>query len=409
MKRIPRSLVVLVALGAFWLVVFRGYADYLARPLPGRALALDSNQPEALVRSAEGALRGGDSGQAEAYARQALRRHPLEGRALRVLGAVSELRGDRKAARAWIEAAAAATPRDSATQFWLAINALADRDLASGLVKLDRLVRFEPELQQDVFPILATIATNPVGAPAIARYLAANPPWRERFVAALIGQAVAVEDLLRLFREIEKAGGALTGPEFDGIAQRLWTSGDWRRLQALLARSGASAAPGMAVRDGGFDGSGRGPFLGWIIRRIPGSDTWIGIEVDGERMLHVRFHDRRVPYANVQQALMLPPGRYQLSARARLMDLRAARGLRWVLGCAGAAEPIARTELLQGSSDWRPVTAHFEVPAGDCGGQWLRLELEARIAAEQQIAGDAWFDDLEIRPEPDPAATAASR
>ena len=41
------------------------------------------------------------------------------------------------------------------------------------------------------------------------------------------------DNLNMVFREIEKAGGALTGPEFDGLAQRLWTSGDWRRLQAL--------------------------------------------------------------------------------------------------------------------------------------------------------------------------------
>lgn len=406
MRPIPRVLVVMVALCALWLVLIRGYADYLARPLPARALALDRNQPEALVRTAESALREGKVDQAEAYARQALRRHPLEGRALRILGATAELRGDRASARALMAAAAASTPRDSATQFWLAINALADRDLETALIKLDRLVRFEPELQNDVFPILATVATNPVGAPAIARFLAAEAPWRARFTEGLIRQAFAVDDLTRLFRMIEQAGGQLSPSEVDQLAQRLWASGDWRRLRVMLAREpGAEATPAL-VQDGGFDGIGRGPFFGWAVRRVPGADTWIGAgSGDGRSALHVSFHDRRVAYAHVQQALLLDPGRYSLRAQARLANLRTARGLRWVLNCAGGGKPIGQSELLLGSTDWRPVSAHFEVPARNCGGQLLTLMLEARIAAEQQVAGDAWFDDLQILPESRPLDT----
>jgi hypothetical protein len=119
----------------------------------------------------------------------------------------------------------------------------------------------------------------------------------------------------------------------------------------------------------------------------------------------VSFHDRRVAYAHVQQALMLDPGRYRLTAQARLADLRAARGLRWVLSCMGGAQPIGQSELLLGSTDWRPISAHFEVPAEKCGGQLLTLMLEARIAAEQQVAGEAWFDDLQILPEALPSGT----
>jgi hypothetical protein len=37
----------------------------------------------------------------------------------------------------------------------------------------------------------------------------------------------------------------------------------------------------------------------------------------------------------------------------------------------------------------------FDVPA-DCTAQWLTLELDARIAAETQAMGTAWFDDVEV-------------
>ena len=42
------------------------------------------------------------------------------------------------------------------------------------------------------------------------------------------------------------------------------------------------------------------------------------------------------------------------------------------------------------------VTAEFEVPGENCGGQWLTLRIPARIPAEGRIGGNAWFDDLKI-------------
>lgn len=399
MTRLPRTIILAVALGALWLVLVRGYADYLARPLPERALMLDPGQPEALVRSAESALRQGNTDDAEMLALRAIRRHPLEGRALRVLGAAAELRGDRAAASALMRAAAATTPRDSATQFWLAINALADRDLESALQKLDRLVRVEPELQRDAFPILATIASNPVGAPAIARYLADAPAWRTSFLSGLIGQAVQVDDLTRLFRAIEAAGGHLSDHEFDLFATRLWAAREWRRLRAWITRQSPGVGAAL-IHDGGFDGRGRGPFLGWSLRRVAGADTQIAADAGaGRTALRVRFHDRRVPYAHVEQALLLPPGRYRLSAQARPVDLRAALGIRWMLSCSEKGRLLGQTESVVGSSDWRSIGAYFDIPADECGGQLLVLRLEARIAAEQQVAGEVWFDDLTITAE----------
>ncbi len=398
MRRVPRTIIAAVALGALWLVLVRGYADYLARPLPERALTLDSAQPEALVRSAESALRQGRADLALSLAQRALRTQPLEGRALRVLGAVAELSGDRDTANALMQAAAARAPRDSATQFWLAINALADRDLDRALAKLDRLVRVEPELQGDVFPILATVATNPVGARAMAGYLIADSPWRASFLSGLISQA-GVADLRRLFRAIEAAGGRLTDEEFDQFAMRLWGARQWRSLRAWIKHRSPGPSATL-VHDGGFDGDGRGPFLGWSQRRVAGADTQIAANAgNGRTALRVSFHDRRVPYAHVEQALLLPPGRYRLSVQARPVDLKTALGIGWVLSCVENGKTLGQTESLLGSSDWRPTSAHFEVPENDCGGQTLVLKLAARIAAEQQAAGVIWFDDLSITPE----------
>ena len=50
----------------------------------------------------------------------------------------------------------------------------------------------------------------------------------------------------------------------------------------------------------------------------------------------------------------------------------------------------------RGSGPWRDFEASFQVPATDCGAQWLVLRLPARIPAEQRIGGRAWFDTLKI-------------
>lgn len=51
---------------------------------------------------------------------------------------------------------------------------------------------------------------------------------------------------------------------------------------------------------------------------------------------------------------------------------------------------------MQGTADWREFSIAFQVPEDNCGGQNLRLAVQARIAAEQQIVGEAWFDDFRI-------------
>jgi tetratricopeptide (TPR) repeat protein len=399
-KPIWRTLgLVVLSAALVWLVLVRGYADYLAHVLPERALALNAGQPQALLQSAELALTQGRQADAESAATAVIRAQPLFGPALRVLGAVADGRGEHQRAIALMQAAEASTPRDTATQFWLAINALADKDVDASLLRLDRLLRFEPAVEGDVFPILGTIALNPFGAGKMAPLLAMNPPWRSGFLRQLIDQAPTAIELTRLFREIEKAGGKITDAERDQFAGRLYAAKDWPRLRRFLAVDTDRAGPSPLIHDGAFNGTGRGPLLGWSIGRIAGVDSLIDTApATGNRALRLVFHDRRVAFRHVAQVLLLPPGNYLLTGRVRLIDLRAALGLRWTLSCAPGGRVLAQSERLLGNSDWRSFEVSLRVPADDCGGQLLLLAVDARIAAEQQVAGEAWFDDFSVVP-----------
>lgn len=387
---IRRFLWIAAILCLIWLVIVRGYADYIARFVPARALHFNGQQPSALLHAGDLALREQRLDQAGELAQTVLHRQPLEGRALRLLGAVAELQGNRPRAVQLMSAAARVTPRDTAAQFWLAINALADQDLDSALARLDRLLRFEPALLGDAFPILATIATNPVGAKALAPYLARPSNWGADFVVALIQQAPQVRDVAYLLNSIAQAGGQLSDSQFDLYAGKLIAASDWDRLRALIAGS-APAQSSHLLRDGGFDGQGRGPILGWELTRISGADVRM---IDSA--LALSFYGKRVPFRQVAQLLILAPGSYQLNGRVRLDQLVTEHGLSWTLNCQGSAVPLASSEKFKGTRSWTEFSFKFDVPAA-CPAQWLRLELYARIAAEQQISGGAWFDDLSLK------------
>ncbi len=69
----------------------------------------------------------------------------------------------------------------------------------------------------------------------------------------------------------------------------------------------------------------------------------------------------------------------------------------WTVACAEGGDVLAQTEPFNGRRDWSDFAVEFEVSAQKCGGQWLTLQLPARIAAEQRIGGVAWFDDMRIK------------
>jgi len=392
-----KTLLWVLALTLLWLVLIRGYADYLARPLPARALLLNAQQPEALIKTAEAALIARQMDEAERLAQLVLRKQPLEGRALRILAAVAEARGNRPRALLLMHAAAAASPRDTLAQFWLALNALADRDLNAALQRLDRLLRFQPELADDVFPILATIALNPVGSRALAKWLAVDPNWRFDFLRRLIIESPSSSDINRLLRAIVLAGGVVHEAELEVLAARLLRTRNWPALRKLVTSASVGSEDTALLYDGAFDEVLRNRLRGWVIARVAGADVLISKEpVADNNSLRLLFYDRRVAFKHVSQILLLTPGHYRLSGRARLIDLRAAQGLTWTLSCAESEVLLGKTERFVGTSDWRYFEVGFSVLSADCGAQQLRLVLDARIAAEQQVSGEAWFDDLAV-------------
>ena len=120
-------------------------------------------------------------------------------------------------------------------------------------------------------------------------------------------------------------------------------------------------------------------------------------EGNSERALLVDFQFGRVEYHSVTELVKLTPGTYEFKGKYK-GKLDSTRGLKWRVVCAGgAAHPVGESAMITGLvRDWSSVAFTFTVPETDCRAQYVRLDLDARMASEQMISGSMLFADLHI-------------
>lgn len=392
----------LPVLALSWIVVRIGIADALAPTDPQAALAWWPDHVEARIAVATDAAESTQRArEAVATAREVLVRSPLAGTAYRVIARSAELGGGDRTALTHYRIAAHRAPRDRAPHAWLVNHAVVRGDYATALFHLDQLLRIAPGLAPELRPVLASMTGIAEARTPLLRLLGETaPPWRSAFLNWWSQQPEAAPTLSALFAPLRSAPQPLTTIERGFWIDRLMREGRVSQayflwIEALPAER--RVAVGNIV-DGDFERPPDNGGFGWRFDRIAGAtihqETTAG--VGGERALVIDFHDRRVPFAHVQQRLALPAGHYVLRGRTRLDGLRNERGLLWQLRC-DDHRTIGESERFSGSSQWRDFEVAFERPAESCNGQTLILRLDARIAPERMIGGRIWFDDLRIQ------------
>lgn len=383
-----------------WRVLSLGLADHFAETDPQRALGWRDDHPEALFRTAEQAAEDpARAEQAADLARRALRSNPLDGRAYRVLAQLAQAEGDEEKALELYTVAANRAPRDSAAHVFLLRHHLRNERFVEALYHLDLLLRVRPNLMRQFQPLLLGLAATPPAHAALADALAKQPPWRAGMLRIASTQASDLDAVAPLFDAVRRSDGGLSDSELGPWLDRLVREG--RVGQAYLIWAASLPAERQKVLgnvfNGGFEHPPESLGFDWRIGRVAGAriDRMGGPGVGGDRALRVAFEYRRVPFNHVRQMLALPPGRYRLALRARADGLQSGPGLVWEVSCVKGGPALGRTEPLRGQVPWKELHADIEVPEG-CEGQWLALRLPARIKAEQQIGGRAWFDDLKM-------------
>lgn len=391
-------LAALVAGSAFagWRIVAITRADALAASQPEAALRWIPDHPQARLLLAERALAAGDLPAARTHARRLLATEPLEGRGFRVLAAAADRDGDTASAQALYQIAARRSPRDVATQAWLAERALLDGHYGDAMARIDVMLRVAPAQRAVLLPLLAQLAVDPGFADALATALAPRPPWRGSVLAALLS-AEDPRGADQVLSGLRRAGG-LDDAEFDAWIAALMRRGDWGQAYARwVGTLDLAGAPLPLVFNGDFSRAVSGRGFDWRTTRVPGVALQF---VDGNggsgTVAHARFRGRAVARLNLEQPLLLAPGRYRFSARMRASALRSEAGLVWTLHCRQSPRLVTTSAPVGGTFGWRQVTMAVDIPAEGCDGQWLQLRNPVPAGSAQRISGDLWIDDVQM-------------
>ncbi|MEQ1577782.1 MAG: hypothetical protein ABL894_09020 [Hyphomicrobium sp.] len=462
----PVRLIAIAALAfaGIWLVVTRGLTEYLATTSPEIALRLDPSNPSAMLALARKSIgtrlepRSGasandqaqnvdsstaETGQIEpdseetsrivvlqelaietakagkepvlatpldpatrdalkALARGVLQRDPLNARAIRILGEISEAEGNAVQADTLMRTAVRFSLRESAALAWLIDKSFERNDYTAAMSFSDSLMRTRPQTRKAVIARLSLAAETRAGNSALKALLATNPPWRANFfalVAQNVTDARTPLDLLLSLQgtdtpptsaDLKNYLDFLVGKKLYGVAYSAW-------LQFLPPEQLSSA--GFVV-NGDFERSPSGLPFDWVIK--PGAGVTVAVEQHPDRLsehgLQITLGPGRVTFHPMVQLTTLPPGEYIFSARYKGL-LNGRRGLLWRIACAlKPSAPLAQSASALGKTPaWTPLAFSIIIPQSGCEAQHLKLELDARSASEQLVSGAVWYDDVVIR------------
>lgn len=400
MKAIVRIAVAAISVAILawigWVAIQTTRIDKLAETDPEAALRLDPDHPQALLALAWRQLGRDDNAAAMATARHLLAVEPGQGDAFAVLALAAARNGDANAEQlAAIALQRAPRNRDLRTQ--QAAAALKAGDLPAAMAQIDALLRLTPSRGKTLFPALAQQAQDPRFADVLAATLARDPPWRRSFLNTLSrgGTPAGVDNLYARLQQ----HGELSKDEIGRWLDRMLADGRWGEAFAnWVGTLGPNPGRIPPVRNGGFESEPTGLGFGW--RNDPAKGVFTDIEAGtgtgGSRAAHLHFIGQAAK-GNLRQALLLAPGRFRLSLRARAEFLRSDQGLQWIVRCDKGAT-VAMIDGLEGSFGWRSMETDFEIPAKRCPGQWLELQNPAASGSARQVSGDLWIDDIAITP-----------
>jgi hypothetical protein len=335
----------------------------------------------------------------------ALRKDPLNSRALDLLGQVTQLQGDEQRTEQLMEAAARRSLHNAYPAYWRLVKSYEDKDFPSAIQYADRLLRARGPSGRRVFPILAKMAEIPEATSELEQVLKENPPWRSEFFRRIKSYITDVRTPLNLFLALENTPAAATSEERSAYVQFLVDRGFYEvayytwlqflpddQLNSLggLFNGNFETTPTKLPFDWGFANQ-----AGVIVELTDHPDE------DG-RALFMKFGPGRVNLGDVKQLVVLPPGKYKLEGLQKV-DLLSKKGFFWQVSCAktrtsdDGEKLIGAGPAIEGRNlAWNSFSFDFTVPNTDCPAQYVRLSSAARAASDQFMSGSVWFDDLQI-------------
>lgn len=355
--------------GAGWLSFAVSVAGFARAKNPALAAAYAPFDAVAAGERAYALLESNDSpanrAEAKRMASVALLRDPTAVGAVRTLGFVADMEGNKPTARAAFDYSAMLSRRDAATQLWLIEAAVARNDVTSALKHYDIALRTSALAKAAIEPVLLA-ATDETDLVVPIAGVMRGAPWTPDFLTRLIAEGPSPRNTARIVAMLGIPAGEYRRDVYRRLIIRAAESKDWR----LVAQS-------YRVATGAMPGSGRspivdpdfktpGPFipLDW---QFPSSPE-IFTERGQNGLSVVAGGDGGV----ARQLMFLPPGRYRIA-----MTTDGALPLSAGLTCVGSGPSLAR---------WKARQPHEVVIEAGCIAQWLAIDVEG-IDPPDEVSG----------------------
>lgn len=329
---------------------------------------------------------------------EALRRQPLNGRALAGLAQMDVQSGNTAKAQALYEASIKRSIRQRAGLAWLLAKEFDAGHYKGALFYADALLRVSPQQVRTLAPLLGRIAEAPESAEPFIDLLKQDPGWRPGFFGSLKGAISDARTPMKLLLALKTTAHPPTKGELQSYIALLLE----HKLYELAYSVWLQFLPPQNLQVAGFlyNGSFELPSeafpFDWNVAREFRSERALRADKQGGSALRVDFTGARTGTQVLSQMILLLPGRYTLTGATR-NDVKARRGLRWSVACVTGGGALGDSEALALATAWTTFDFSFTVPKDNCRAQWLRLVVEARSSSETMILGSILIDDLVLQ------------
>ena len=346
--------------------------------LPAQALALDPEDPVALVRDAQLRIASGEGFEGGTdtvfdIARRSVISAPINPAALRLSGVVSSANSDLEGVRRQMALSDRMGRRDLASQLWLIEDAVLRNDVDAALRHYDTALRVQESSRALLYPVLTNALDEPIIRARFMRFLREKPEWLEsffRFALSNTDNYAAIADM------VQRAGGFPDEPAFSSFNTEL--------MRALVEQDNFDAAAKHFLTIEGAD-----PRLLTSLALSRGSTseslapaTWQSYSIPGITAYVVATSDNAVEVENdieagfsgpvIRKLLQLQPGRYRLTSGFRAANFGPRDVARWSMVCGSSQENREIFSATENLAQSFSIDGSFTVPAG-CSAQMLTL------------------------------------
>lgn len=327
---------------------------------------------------------------------------PYDGRLYAILAKQYSINGEVSLASRVMFIAMLMTPQRTGVQLDAASYWLQQGDIGKGLGYLDLVLSKDTQSYKHLFPIILQFLERAESRPLVVELLLRGHSWVNPFLVYALVNSGEFELVRAVVERYKSSQTDISWQIQNALVRRLqkenlWTDAYFNWLSALsveqlryngyVFNGDFELSPSLSA--GGFD---------WALTKAPGIEVNIipAAGFGGSSALNIRFLGLKTPFNHVSQYMVLQPGSYGLAGKVKLDDLKAFKGVRWVVSCKDGGRVLGVTEAFSGRDDWRSFETTFSVPE-KCPVQVLRLELVGRVALDFQATGGVYFDHIVVK------------